>query len=64
MTLNAQCRGLTFVIEEDHPDVGAYLYIYDNGKCIRDILQNDVNTCKDIAFEEYGVGKDQWVINS
>ena len=53
-------NGLVFKIEEDYPEVGAYLYIYQNGKCIKDSLQNDVTLCKELAFEEYGVPLGSW----
>jgi len=58
--LKAQHNGLEFVIEEDKPDVGVYLYVYEGGKCVRDFLQNDVTTCIDMAFEDYGVAKNLW----
>jgi hypothetical protein len=61
MKIHAEHKGLSFVIEEDNPDVGVYLYIYDNGKCIRDALQNNIATCKEMAFEEYGVANAQWI---
>jgi hypothetical protein len=60
MTIEAEHDGLRFVIEEDNPDVGVYLYIYDARRCIRDILQNDIATCKQVALEEYGVSLQQW----
>ncbi len=58
--MKAQHNDLQFVIEEDHPDVGVYLYVYQNGKCVRDFLQNDKATCIAIAFEDYGVPKELW----
>lgn len=54
-------NNLVFKIEEDYPEVGVYLYVYENGNCIRDFLQNDINTCKDLAYEEYRVPLDKWV---
>jgi hypothetical protein len=59
--LNAVFNGLKFVIEEDNPDVGAYLYVYRDGNCIYDYLQNDVNMCVRFAFEDFGVPEDIWV---
>ncbi|SFF83532.1 hypothetical protein [Sunxiuqinia elliptica] len=53
-------NGLHFIIEEDFPEVGAYLYIYKDRECIKDFLQNDVNTSKKIAFEEYKVPFERW----
>jgi hypothetical protein len=51
----------SFVIEEDNPDVGFYLYVYDGGRCVRDELQDDIAICKDIALRDYGVPRDQWI---
>ena len=50
----------TFRIEEDYPEVGVYLYVYEVGHCIEDYLQNDIDTCKAIALEEYNVPIDSW----
>ncbi len=58
--LEIEYNGLIFKIEEDYPEVGVYLYIYKNGKCIKDYLQNDIKTCKEIAFEEYKVPIKNW----
>lgn len=49
-----------FVIEEDLPDVGAYLYVYINGKIANDYLQNDVLACQELALEEFNVPLDSW----
>jgi hypothetical protein len=48
------------MIEEDSQDIGAYLYVYDGARCVRDDLQDDVATCKQVAFEKYGVSLAQW----
>jgi len=58
--LTARHNGKLFEIVPDEPDVGVYLYVYDNSLCIRDELQNDVKTCIEIAFEDYGVPRDVW----
>ena len=58
--LTTTYNGNEFKIIPDNPDVGVYLYVYDDGRCVRDELQNDVETCKEIAFEDYGVPKDVW----
>lgn len=53
-----------FKIEEDLPDVGWYLYVYDlNGKCTADHLQDDFETIIDFAFEEYQIPKTNWIDN-
>ena len=56
----AQYGEFTFLIEEDFPEVGAYMYISKGGKGFRDELQNNVNICKEQAYEEYGVPSDAW----
>lgn len=56
-------NGSRFQIVSDKPEVGVYLYVYDNGRCVHDELQNDVETCKDIAFEDFEVPKDAWKDN-
>mgnify|MGYP006928181058 CR=1 FL=1 len=58
--LTAQYDAKRFEIVQDEPDVGVYLYVYDNDQCVRDLLQNDTETCIEIAFEEYGIPKDGW----
>ena len=49
-----------FIIEEDLPKVGAYLYVYEGENCIFDCLQDSVDICKEIALERYGVPLDSW----
>lgn len=52
---------MRFEIVCDQPEVGVYLYVYDRqGKCIRDELQNDIATCKEVAFEKFGVPMTEW----
>ncbi len=60
-TYIASFDNFLFKIEEEVSDVGAYLYIYKNHKCIYDSLQNDIATCKELALEEYGVSLSYWV---
>lgn len=49
-----------FRIEEDFPEVGAYLYVFEKGKCISDSLQDNVELCKTIALELYNVSNEEW----
>jgi len=49
-----------FRIEEDYPEVGAYLYIYEDGICIKDFLQNSIKDCMEIALEKYQITFDKW----
>lgn len=63
--LKTEYNGLKFLIEEDFPEVGVYLYVYEGEKCIQDFLQNNIATCIDQAFDDYGVPKECWIkINS
>ena len=57
----SEYAGKEYVIEEDLPEIGVYLYIYDNGRCIYDYLQNSIEICKKIAYEKYGVPLDSWI---
>ena len=59
--IHTEHNGLRFVIEEDNLDVGAYLYVFDKGKCVHDTLQNDIATCKEVAHDDYGVPREQWI---
>ena len=53
-------NGKRFVIDEDLPDVGAYLYIYEGEKCIQDTLQDTVEMCKEVALEDFDVPLNGW----
>lgn len=57
----AKHNSLAFKIEEDYSEVGAYLYVYEDGRCIRDYLQNDIDHCKEFAYKKYEVPIDKWV---
>lgn len=50
-----------YVIEEDMPEVGWYLYIFDkSGKCIADYLQDNFKIVVDFAEEEFKIPKESW----
>jgi hypothetical protein len=49
-----------FVIDEDIPEVGFYLYVYDGDKCVYDCLQDTIEICKEVAFEEFQVPLGSW----
>jgi hypothetical protein len=49
-----------FRIEEDYPEVGVYLYVIENGKCVKDFLQDSIEVCKSLALEEYGIPIESW----
>jgi len=59
-TLEAEHKGMKFKIEEDTPQVGSYLYVYEADVCIKDYLQNSIAICKHVALENYGVPIDGW----
>jgi hypothetical protein len=58
--LEANCNGTRFRIEEDYPEIGAYLHLYEGEKRIRNFLTDSIPDCKKIAFETYGVAESQW----
>ncbi len=60
--LVAEHKNKRFFIEEDYPEVGYYLYVYENGQCIKDDLQDDIETCKKVAFDDYEVPYNKWMI--
>ena len=49
-----------FIIEQDNTDIGWYLYVYKNGKCIKDHLQDDLDAIKAQAINDYGVPENAW----
>lgn len=49
-----------FEIVKDLPDVGAYLYVYEDAKCVEDHLQDDIEMCIKLAFEDFGVPRHAW----
>ena len=59
--LSARKDGFYFEIREDRSDVGWYLYIYKDGECIRDELQDTLEVCLQIAEEDYEVHRLEWV---
>lgn len=72
----SQNEDYKFVIEEDLPDFGWYLYVYENdriiydclndtfmnedGRCIYDYLQDSLLMCKEFALEDFNVPLDSW----
>jgi hypothetical protein len=57
----ARYNNLLFKIEEDLPEVGAYLYVFESDKCIADYLQNTVNDCMNLALDKYNIPKGAWI---
>ena len=54
---------MKFIIKNDFPEIGTYLYVFEKGKCIADYLQDDSLSCKEFALEKYGVPMDIWQEN-
>jgi len=48
-----------FEIEED-PVVGFYFYVFEDGKCIGDQLQDTLDVAIQSALDDYDVPKDAW----
>jgi hypothetical protein len=49
----------SFEIRRD-PSVGYYLYVFEEGRCIRDHLQDTFEIAVESALEDYDVPKDAW----
>jgi hypothetical protein len=49
----------SFEIKRD-PLVGYYLYVFEEGKCVRDHLQDSFEIAVECATEDYDVPKDAW----
>ena len=50
-----------FLIEEDLPEVGWYLYVFDeSGKCVADQLQDSIDIIMEIAKDNYNIPKESW----
>ena len=50
----------TFIVKESFPGIGYYYFVYDNGKIIYDDLQDTLEICKEIIFENYNVPLESW----
>lgn len=42
------------------PSVGYYLYVYENGKCVRDYLNDSLELAMEYAWENFGVPLELW----
>ena len=42
------------------PLIGFYLYVFEDGKCIRDYLQDTLDLAMECAWEDCGVPKEAW----
>jgi hypothetical protein len=52
-------NSMNFEIKHD-PLVGYYLYVFENGKCVREYLQDTLELAIESAFDDYKVPKDIW----
>ncbi len=57
---SAKANALRFVISQDKPEVGWYLYVYSGDKCIADHLQDSLDKAKEMALEKYAVPFSLW----
>ncbi len=57
----AESKNYRFLIEEDHPDVGWYLYVYEGGQCTADYLQETFQASIEQAEEQFHVPRESWV---
>ncbi len=51
-----------FIIEDESPDIGFYLYVYRDNKCITDYLQDTLEFVKEEALEKYNIPLNSWEI--
>jgi hypothetical protein len=49
-----------FIIEQDDPEVGFYLYVYENEKCIADYLQDDLEAIIQQAYQDFKLDPQSW----
>ncbi len=50
-----------YLIEQDTPEVGWYLTVFENGQCVADHLQNNIQAVIKQAEEEYSVPTNSWI---
>ena len=55
----AEFTGKIFMIEQDLPEVGWYLYVYEDGRNTYDYLQDTLEIAMSQAEEDFGVPMDK-----
>jgi hypothetical protein len=50
----------TFVIKRDTA-AGFYLFVFQDGVCVQDYLQDTLEQAIEMAHDDFGVPKDAWV---
>ena len=58
--LAAEYNGIICKIEEDKPEVGAYLYVFMPDGTQYDYLQNTLLDCQEFALEELSIPLNRW----
>lgn len=55
-------NGRSFVIQFDSPEVGYYLYVFDeSGRCTHDYLQDTLQAAIECATELFAVPANAWL---
>ena len=49
-----------YEIQPDKSDAGFYLYVWQDGRCIKDHLQDSLQAAIDQAATDYGVRPELW----
>lgn len=59
--LKCHQNNFRYTIEEDNPDVGWYIYVFDKkGNCIADHLQETQQMALSFCQENYNISEDKW----
>lgn len=58
--LTAEHGGIICKIEEERPEIGAYLYVFLPDGVQHDYLQNTLLDCQKFALEEFGIPTSSW----
>ncbi len=60
--LCCKVKNYLFIIQEDKPEVGAYIYKVDieSKKSLEDYLQDSVENCIEFALEHYNIEANCW----
>lgn len=58
----AKYKGLKYVIEENAPEVGFFIYVFDDQeKCIDDFPMENLEEAKAFALQMFGVPAEIWL---
>lgn len=56
----ARHGGRRYQIIPDRPEVGVYLYVFEDDRCVADYLQDNLEACLEQATEDFGVPAGAW----